>query len=215
MVRGALLSFDGGLTQTLALLSVRLGNSGLKVSKIILGCMSYGDPRWQEWVLPEEEAIKHIKYAYVKSYSAGYMRLDRLFCCRYDHGITTFDTANVSASYGVFVGFLIKHRPTDLLSRSIRDHPRERHQETQPAARRARYPHKGAHTCAVPNCFHTFSRILGLLPYCQGRCSPRWEPRRFRDHQPARVESQGTSIFHIRLNNSPPPSPYRSISSIR
>ena len=66
MVRGALLSFDGGLTQTLALLSVRLGNSGLKVSKIILGCMSYGDPRWQEWVLPEEEAIKHIKYAYVK-----------------------------------------------------------------------------------------------------------------------------------------------------
>ena len=57
-------SFQGGLTS--ALLSVRLGNSGLKVSKIILGCMSYGDPRWQEWVLPEEEAIKHIKYAYVK-----------------------------------------------------------------------------------------------------------------------------------------------------
>ncbi|KAI1787698.1 Aldo/keto reductase [Ganoderma leucocontextum] len=55
---------------------VRLGNSGLKVSKIILGCMSYGDPRWAEWVLPEEEAIKHIKYAY-------------------DHGITTFDTANI------------------------------------------------------------------------------------------------------------------------
>ena len=45
---------------------MRLGNSGLKISKIILGCMSYGDPRWQEWVLPEEEAIKHIKYAYVK-----------------------------------------------------------------------------------------------------------------------------------------------------
>ncbi|KAI0355232.1 Aldo/keto reductase [Trametes cingulata] len=55
---------------------VRLGNSGLKVSKIILGCMSYGDPRWQEWVLSEEEGIKHIKFAY-------------------EHGITTFDTANV------------------------------------------------------------------------------------------------------------------------
>lgn len=27
---------------------VRLGNSGLKVSKIILGCMSYGSPEWQE-----------------------------------------------------------------------------------------------------------------------------------------------------------------------
>lgn len=31
--------------------SVRLGNSGLKVSKIILGCMSYGTPDWQQWVL--------------------------------------------------------------------------------------------------------------------------------------------------------------------
>ncbi|KAI9066912.1 aryl-alcohol dehydrogenase [Trametes sanguinea] len=55
---------------------VRLGNSGLQVSKIILGCMSYGSPAWQEWVLGEEEAIKHIKFAY-------------------DHGIQTFDTANV------------------------------------------------------------------------------------------------------------------------
>ncbi|OSC96861.1 aryl-alcohol dehydrogenase [Trametes coccinea BRFM310] len=55
---------------------VRLGNSGLKVSKVILGCMSYGSPGWQEWVLGEKEAIKHIKFAY-------------------DHGIQTFDTANV------------------------------------------------------------------------------------------------------------------------
>lgn len=44
---------------------VRLGNSGLKVSKIILGTMQYGSPAWQPWVLGEEEAIKHIKYAYV------------------------------------------------------------------------------------------------------------------------------------------------------
>jgi hypothetical protein len=44
---------------------VRLGNSGLKVSKIILGCMSYGSPEWQAWVLPEEESIKQIKAACV------------------------------------------------------------------------------------------------------------------------------------------------------
>ena len=44
---------------------VRLGNSGLKVSKIILGTMQYGTSKWQEWVLGEEEAIKHIKFAYV------------------------------------------------------------------------------------------------------------------------------------------------------
>ena len=44
---------------------VRLGNSGLKVSKIILGCMSYGHPGWQKWVLGEDEAIEQIKYACV------------------------------------------------------------------------------------------------------------------------------------------------------
>ena len=42
---------------------VRLGKSGLKVSKIILGTMQYGDPNWQGWVLPEEEAVNHIKTA--------------------------------------------------------------------------------------------------------------------------------------------------------
>jgi len=55
---------------------VNLGKSGLKVSKIILGTMQYGSSEWQDWVLGEEEGIKHIKYAY-------------------DAGIQTFDTANV------------------------------------------------------------------------------------------------------------------------
>ncbi|KAI0927809.1 hypothetical protein AcW1_005231 [Taiwanofungus camphoratus] len=54
---------------------VRLGSSGLKVSKIILGTMQYGSSSWQEWVVGEEQAIEHIKYAY-------------------EHGIQTFDTAN-------------------------------------------------------------------------------------------------------------------------
>jgi hypothetical protein len=62
-------------------IAVRLGNSGLKVSKLILGCMSYGmltccsndfpdiehclagSPDWQGWLLEEGEAIKHIKFA--------------------------------------------------------------------------------------------------------------------------------------------------------
>ncbi|ETW83286.1 Aldo-keto reductase 5 [Heterobasidion irregulare TC 32-1] len=66
-------------TTTKSMPYVRLGNSGLKVSRIILGTMSYGDPKWQEWVLLEEEAIAHIKMAY-------------------DAGIQTFDTANVYSS---------------------------------------------------------------------------------------------------------------------
>ncbi|KAA1467729.1 Aldo/keto reductase [Dentipellis sp. KUC8613] len=60
---------------------VRLGNSGLKVSKIILGTMSYGDNKWQEWTVGEEEATKHIKTAY-------------------DAGIQTFDTSNVYSNGG-------------------------------------------------------------------------------------------------------------------
>ncbi|CAE6480741.1 unnamed protein product [Rhizoctonia solani] len=58
---------------------VRLGNSGLKVSRLILGLMSYGNKEWDEWILDEEEGIKHIKTAY-------------------DAGIQTFDTANVYSS---------------------------------------------------------------------------------------------------------------------
>ncbi|PVG01038.1 Aldo/keto reductase [Serendipita vermifera] len=55
---------------------VRLGNSGLKISRIILGCMSYGKKSWQGWVLEEEEGIAQIKEAFAA-------------------GINTFDTANV------------------------------------------------------------------------------------------------------------------------
>ncbi|CCO34973.1 Putative aryl-alcohol dehydrogenase C977.14c [Rhizoctonia solani AG-1 IB] len=55
---------------------VRLGNSGLKVSRLILGLMGYGQKEWGEWILGEEEGIKHIKAAY-------------------DAGIQTFDTADV------------------------------------------------------------------------------------------------------------------------
>ncbi|GAA0983094.1 aldo/keto reductase [Acrocarpospora macrocephala] len=57
--------------------SVRLGNTGLKVSKICLGMMSYGDPgSWNGWVLPEEQAEPIVRKAA-------------------DGGVTFFDTADV------------------------------------------------------------------------------------------------------------------------
>jgi aryl-alcohol dehydrogenase-like predicted oxidoreductase len=34
----------------------RLGRSGLTVSRLALGCMSYGDPGWRPWVLDEQAA---------------------------------------------------------------------------------------------------------------------------------------------------------------
>jgi aryl-alcohol dehydrogenase-like predicted oxidoreductase len=57
---------------------VRLGSTGLEISAITLGMMSYGDPARGNhgWSLPEEESRPFIKQAL-------------------EAGITTFDTANV------------------------------------------------------------------------------------------------------------------------
>ena len=56
----------------------RLGHSGMKVSRIILGCMGFGDPSrgTHEWALGIDEARPIMKQAL-------------------EAGITTFDTANV------------------------------------------------------------------------------------------------------------------------
>ncbi|GIH25950.1 oxidoreductase [Acrocarpospora phusangensis] len=57
--------------------TVRLGNTGLKVSKICLGMMSYGDPaQLNGWALPEDEAEPIVRKAA-------------------DGGVTFFDTADV------------------------------------------------------------------------------------------------------------------------
>src|SRR5215831_9633511 len=42
---------------------VRLGNTGLKVSRICLGTMTYGDPKWRDWVLDEHASRPFIKRA--------------------------------------------------------------------------------------------------------------------------------------------------------
>lgn len=46
------------------ILADRLGKSGLKISKVILGAMSYGDPGWQGWVLDEEKSLPLLEHAY-------------------------------------------------------------------------------------------------------------------------------------------------------
>ncbi len=42
---------------------VRLGRTGLKVSKICLGCMTYGAPSWRDWVLDEDASRPFLKRA--------------------------------------------------------------------------------------------------------------------------------------------------------
>ena len=56
----------------LQLLTVNLGKSGLRVSKVILGCMTYGSKEWQKWTLGEEEAMSHIKAAWVALFFTYY-----------------------------------------------------------------------------------------------------------------------------------------------
>ena len=53
-----------------------LGDTGTTVSKICLGCMSFGDPDWREWVLDEEAGTEIVERAI-------------------ELGITFFDTANM------------------------------------------------------------------------------------------------------------------------
>ncbi len=54
----------------------KLGNTGVTVSRICLGCMSYGDKKWREWVLTSDEAREHFRVAI-------------------EAGVNFFDTANV------------------------------------------------------------------------------------------------------------------------
>ncbi|EMA52226.1 aldo/keto reductase [Halococcus salifodinae] len=53
-----------------------LGSTGMEVSRICLGCMSFGTPEWRDWVLDEEESEEIIERAI-------------------DLGINFFDTANM------------------------------------------------------------------------------------------------------------------------
>ena len=55
---------------------VRLGTTGLKVSRLCLGTMTYGTPAWRPWVLDEATSRPFITRAL-------------------EHGINFFDTADV------------------------------------------------------------------------------------------------------------------------
>jgi 1-deoxyxylulose-5-phosphate synthase len=71
---------------------VRLGTTGLKVSRLCLGAMTYGSKKWREWVLEEEEGRPFIRRAL-------------------EEGINFFDTADMY-SLGV---------SEEILGRALRD----------------------------------------------------------------------------------------------
>jgi 1-deoxyxylulose-5-phosphate synthase len=74
---------------------VNLGRTGLKVSRLCLGMMTYGDPAWRSWVLPEDAGRPFVKRAL-------------------ESGINFFDTANMYSN-GV---------SEEVLGRAVRDFSR-------------------------------------------------------------------------------------------
>ncbi len=55
---------------------VKLGSTGVKVSRLCLGCMSYGSSKWRDWVLDEEASLPFFRQAW-------------------EGGINFFDTADM------------------------------------------------------------------------------------------------------------------------
>src|ERR1035437_8386594 len=43
---------------------INMGSTGLKISRLALGCMTYGSKRWRPWVLDENESQPFIKRAW-------------------------------------------------------------------------------------------------------------------------------------------------------
>jgi hypothetical protein len=54
-------TFTSDQTKRCILEYVNLGNTGLKVSRICLGALSFGSLKWRDWVLDEEESIPFYK----------------------------------------------------------------------------------------------------------------------------------------------------------
>lgn len=71
---------------------VNLGPTGVKVSRICLGCMTYGAENWREWVLEEEEGRPFIRRAL-------------------ELGINFFDTADVYS----------RGRSEEILGKALKD----------------------------------------------------------------------------------------------
>ena len=91
---------------------VRLGSTGLKVSRLCLGCMTYGSKKWRDWVLDEDESRPFFRRAL-------------------EAGINFFDTADMYSRRRERRG----HRARAEGLRRARPR-RHRHQGLQPDGRR-------------------------------------------------------------------------------
>jgi aryl-alcohol dehydrogenase-like predicted oxidoreductase len=107
--------------------TTRLGRTGLKVSRICLGMMTYGTPRWRDWVLDEEASRPLVRQAVelginffdtADLYSGGESevltgRFLREFCRREEVVIATklFYPVDISFKGGAALGVKPPQRP--------------------------------------------------------------------------------------------------------
>jgi predicted aldo/keto reductase-like oxidoreductase len=73
---------------------VNLGSTGLKVSRICLGTMTYGLKKWREWVLEDAEARPFYRHAI-------------------EAGINFFDTADIYSQKTNYFAQKLYYRPSD------------------------------------------------------------------------------------------------------
>ena len=155
--------------------------------------MQYGSTDWASWVLPEEEAIKHIKFACVLlAVCRPPPRTDppTFLYTRWEHGITTFDTANCYSN-GV---------SETILGKAIKqlNLPREELViMTKVRMEQRAEPERHAHQIPC---------VLGVLRHSRRPCrefiQERPDARRRRYHQSARAEPQGSCLPTNSICNS-------------
>jgi aryl-alcohol dehydrogenase (NADP+) len=73
---------------------VNLGSTGLKVSRLCLGCMTYGSKKWREWVLEEEESQPFFR----RAVEAGINFFDT--ADMYSRGVSEEITGRALAKFG-------------------------------------------------------------------------------------------------------------------
>jgi hypothetical protein len=101
-----------------------LGNSGLRVSVPIVGCMSIGNPEWADWVIGPEKALPLLKAAY-------------------DRGVTTVMTSLQENSGDLTANFIKVGYGKHLLEWRFRAHHRAGDQGVQFTPPQTRYHDQG------------------------------------------------------------------------
>lgn len=89
----------------------RLGNSGLRVSVPIVGCMSIGNPEWANWVIGPEKALPLLKAAYDRGVNT---------VCAFSHFVGNWKLTEPSGILQTFIPMVTRRGLLPKQSRNMR-----------------------------------------------------------------------------------------------